>query len=187
MWKPTLLFVLLLGILGACTETTENPFDNSGPTTPIDTTEVPLDLNSIAGLHAEVIVPTCANSGCHDGTFEPDFRTIESTYNTLVYHPIIKNDPMGTYEYRVVPGDPDASQFMARLTYDIDGNSGVMPLGRRPGCSVEHPFRGVHPALPQLDPGRSQRHLWAILQPARCRPHHGRGHRLGQRHIPGTE
>ncbi|MBK7268515.1 MAG: hypothetical protein IPI07_03030, partial [Flavobacteriales bacterium] len=31
-------------------------------------------------------------SGCHDGTFEPEFRTIASAYNSLVYHPVIAND-----------------------------------------------------------------------------------------------
>jgi hypothetical protein len=30
-------------------------------------------------------VRTCANSGCHDGTFEPDFRTLEGSYNTLLF------------------------------------------------------------------------------------------------------
>ncbi|MCB0617591.1 MAG: hypothetical protein KDC43_21545, partial [Saprospiraceae bacterium] len=72
--------------------------------------------------------PTCANSGCHDGTFEPDFRTVQSTFHTLVNHPIVKNDPQGTFSVRVKPGDVGASLLIARLTYDIDGNSGTMPL-----------------------------------------------------------
>lgn len=124
-----LLTLLLLVGISACDKTSENnPFDKDDDPIPPDTTLVNLDLNSIEGLHARVFFPTCANSGCHDGTFEPDFRTIESTYNTLVYHPIIKNNPQGTYQYRVVPGNPDASQLIARLTFDIDGQSGIMPL-----------------------------------------------------------
>jgi hypothetical protein len=125
---PFLLAAMLLA--SACDKFGEptNPFDQDDGTPPSDTLKVDPDMQSIAGLHARIFVPTCANSGCHDGTFEPDFRTIESTYNTLVYHPIIKNDPQGSYTYRVVPGDPDASQLMARLTYDIDGQSGIMPL-----------------------------------------------------------
>jgi hypothetical protein len=91
-----------------------------------------LDPTSIAGLHANIFKKTCSNSGCHDGTFEPDFRTIESTYNTLVNHPIIKNDPQASFSYRVVPGDVSASQLIARLEYDIDGNSGTMPLAIEP-------------------------------------------------------
>lgn len=129
-----LMFGLLMTALVSCDKSPDNPFDQTGGTDPMDTIPAPADLGTIEGLHARIFAPTCANSGCHDGTFEPDFRTIESTYNTLVYHPIIKNDPMGTYEYRVVPGNPDASVLMARLTYDIDNNSGLMPLVVDPGA-----------------------------------------------------
>lgn len=128
----TLLLLALALLVGApgCSKfkAPANPFDQPTDISPGDTTTVKPDMGSITGLHARIFVPTCANSGCHDGTFEPDFRTIESTYNTLVYHPIIKNDPLGSYSYRVVPGNPGASQLMARLTYDIDGQSGIMPL-----------------------------------------------------------
>jgi len=79
-------------------------------------------------VKAYIFSPTCANSGCHDGTFEPDFRTVSSTYNTLVHQPIVKNDPQGSYTFRVKPGSPDESVLMARLTFDIDNNSGIMPL-----------------------------------------------------------
>lgn len=122
-------------LVAACTKNSHrNPFDDLPPPPSKDTTEIVHDMTSITGIHARIFVPTCANSGCHDGTFEPDFRTIESSYNTLVYHPIIKNDPLGSYTYRVVPGDPQASQLMARLTYDIDGQSGIMPLVVDPGA-----------------------------------------------------
>lgn len=132
----SLLPLVALLMLAACDKFGEpaNPFEQDDDGTPVDTTAVAPDMRSIAGLHARIFAPTCANSGCHDGTFEPDFRTIESTYNTLVYHPIIKNDPQGSYTYRVVPGDPDDSQLMARMTYDIDGQSGIMPLIVDPGA-----------------------------------------------------
>lgn len=131
-----LLFVgmAMVLFLPACDKAPDNPFDQTGETGPTDPDPTPPDLGTIEGLHARIFAPTCANSGCHDGTFEPDFRTIESTYNTLVYHPIIKNDPMGTFTYRVVPGNPDASVLMARLTFDIDNNSGLMPLVVDPGA-----------------------------------------------------
>jgi hypothetical protein len=119
----------------SCTkEGQRNPFDDLPPPPAPDTIVIVHDMSSIAGIHARIFMPTCANSGCHDGTFEPDFRTIESSYNTMVLHPIIKNDPQGSYTYRVVPGDPQASQLMARLTYDIDGQSGIMPLVVDPGA-----------------------------------------------------
>lgn len=133
--KYTLPILLLVLLAGSCSKyDPDNPFGQGDPTDPTDTTTVQPDMRSIAGLHARIFVPTCANSGCHDGTFEPDFRTIESTYNTLVYHPIIKNDPQGSFDFRVVPGNPEASQLMARLTYDIDGQSGIMPLIVDPGA-----------------------------------------------------
>ncbi len=107
----------------------QNPFDREvmmEDTTTVDT--VQYASNSLIGIQNNIFTPTCANSGCHDGTFEPDFRTIESSYNTLVYHPIIKNDPAGSFEHRVVPFNPDRSVLMTRLLIDIDGQSGIMPL-----------------------------------------------------------
>ena len=71
------------------------------------------DPNSIAGIFQNVFRPTCANVGCHDGTFEPDFRTMESSYNTLLYQVPIKNN--GSYRYRVEPYKPQLSVLMARL------------------------------------------------------------------------
>ncbi|MFN4123576.1 MAG: hypothetical protein ACK4GL_09780 [Flavobacteriales bacterium] len=99
--------------------------------------EPTIDPNSIAGIHQRILKPTCANSGCHDGTFEPDFRTVESSYNTLVYHPVIKNNPQGIYTYRVIPGNVQLSQFYKRLIEDIDGQSGIMPLSIEPDSDWE--------------------------------------------------
>lgn len=115
-----------------------NPYDDIPSVIVEDTTIViELDPISIEGLHANIFGKTCANSGCHDGNFEPDFRTIESTYNTLVDQPIIKNDPQGSFQYRVVPNNVEASLLIARLSYDIDGESGVMPLVVEPGSDWE--------------------------------------------------
>jgi len=118
--------------LGGCIEVPEeplNPFDKylenpnlmSG-----DSTFLP--EGSFAQIHRDIFKPTCANSGCHDGHFEPDFRSIESSYNTLVHHPVVKNDIAGTYQYRVNPFAVDSSLLWARLNRDIDGQSGIMPL-----------------------------------------------------------
>lgn len=96
-------------------EIPENPFDNFTP--PQDTVKFIFqdpDSNSIAGLFTYIFKPTCANVGCHDGTFEPDFRTLESSYNTMVYKQPIKND--GLYTYRVHPFDPEKSAILARVT-----------------------------------------------------------------------
>ena len=120
--------LVLLFLAQACKKEAINPYDQKPIEEEPDDPNPALDSTSLTGLHALIFRPTCANSGCHDGTFEPDFRSVSSTYNTLVNHPIIKNDLEGTYTHRVVPSNVEASLLIARLTYDIDDNSGVMPL-----------------------------------------------------------
>jgi len=119
----------LLILLSSCSDDLpENPFDGASfnqDTVRLDLTEA--EASSIAGIYNNVFQPTCANVGCHDGTFEPDFRTIESSFNTLVYQEPIKND--GNYEYRVQPGNPDASVLMARLNNIIGP---IMPFQVEP-------------------------------------------------------
>ncbi|MCB0760708.1 MAG: hypothetical protein KDC12_04225 [Flavobacteriales bacterium] len=111
------------------------------PVNPYDEVEVVQNDNpeaddlvpgSFAWLQASVFGPTCANSGCHDGTFEPNFSSMYSSYNTLVNHPVITNDEEGTFTYRVVPGNVDLSLLHERLTVFIDNTSGVMPLSLEP-------------------------------------------------------
>lgn len=130
--KLFLLLVLALPLffagLSSCKkDENKNPYDqyNNGN---VDSTNILLPPTSIQGLHQQIFKPTCANSGCHDGTFEPDYRTIESTYNTLVYHSIIKNDNSDPLEYRVKPFDVEHSMLVRRMTVDLNGNSGTMPL-----------------------------------------------------------
>lgn len=132
-----ILFMIIL--VSSCKkDEKENPYDlvnNNNQNTEQPDPEP--DPNSIQGLHRNIFAPTCANSGCHDGTFEPDFRTIESSYNTLVLQPVIKNNPSGTYNFRVAPGNADESVLIARLVSDIDGQSGIMPLAVDPGSDWE--------------------------------------------------
>ena len=106
-----------------------NPYDDPNLTPPsINDTNYFSNAIKFSTIHNNIFAPTCANSGCHDGSFEPDFRTIESSYNTLVYQPVIKNDAANTYEFRVLPGDANSSVLYRRLIEDIDGISGIMPL-----------------------------------------------------------
>ena len=77
-----------------------------------------IDPNSIAGLYQNIFKPTCANVGCHDGNFEPDFRTIESSYHSMVYREPVKND--GSLTYRVDPGNPDQSAIIKRMNGSIE-------------------------------------------------------------------
>ncbi len=109
-----------------------NPYESVSDQ--IDTAQVAVvDPNSFAGIHKNILAVTCANSGCHDGTFEPDYRTIESAYNTLVFHPVKKNDTLNSFQYRVAPGSLDKSMLYLRITQDLNGNSGIMPLIVNPG------------------------------------------------------
>ena len=131
--------ILAILVIGAAScgedEPPFNPFDD--PTLqppPEDTTDtgIVLDPTSLAGLHQTIFKPVCANSGCHDGSFEPEFRTIESSYNTLVNHDALKLDISTTITKRVVPGNPDQSMLMYRLTQFLPNSSGIMPLQVEP-------------------------------------------------------
>jgi hypothetical protein len=113
----------------------DNPYDDwrSNPKDPV-VQDKPIDPNTIQGLHKNIFKPTCSNSGCHDGNFEPDFRTIESTYNSLINRNSINTDPNNTqYALRVVPNDADRSMIVHRLSTFIPGSQGVMPLSVDPG------------------------------------------------------
>jgi hypothetical protein len=93
----------------------ENPYDKvdyGNSTNPTDT----LSATSIAGLHRNLFLTKCAVPGCHDGNFEPDFRTVQSSYSTLVYAPIKKNNAGNTFTFRVVPGDTAMSVLHERIT-----------------------------------------------------------------------
>ncbi|MBL7943687.1 MAG: hypothetical protein JNM00_13020 [Flavobacteriales bacterium] len=125
-WYTTLLVIL---IVSCKTSDPENPYE--GITTVVENDNpdlAALEEGSFPWLQEKVFRPTCANSGCHDGTFEPEFRSISSSYNSLVNHPVIANDPGQTFEYRVVPNNADASWLHERLTVFVENTSGMMPL-----------------------------------------------------------
>lgn len=127
--KHQFFILFMISLLFSCTEKQEsNPFDNVNGNSTSGPNQIELPEGSFGWLHQKVFKPTCANSGCHDGTFEPDFRTIESSYSTLVNQPIIKNNPAGTFSKRVIPGSANQSVLVERLINDIDGISGIMPL-----------------------------------------------------------
>lgn len=124
-------WLVLLGIMVfvACHKEFTNPYEGITAPTPQDSIAPDAyPYGSFAWLHANIFKTTCANSGCHDGTFEPDFRTIYSSYNSLVYRPVISNDFQNTYQYRVVPGDTVHSLLHARLYHELPNSSGIMPL-----------------------------------------------------------
>ncbi|GDX51956.1 hypothetical protein LBMAG27_10030 [Bacteroidota bacterium] len=134
MIKKTLVLVGCVVIIFSCKKTVttlqgtivENPYD----TINYDNTgipDVPIDSNSFLGIHKYIISVKCAVPGCHDGNFEPDFRTVQSSYYTLVFAPVKKNNIDSTFTYRVVPHDTTLSWLHERITTD-DAVLGRMPL-----------------------------------------------------------
>ena len=92
-----------------------NPYDSvdySEDTTTYDT----LDENSIQGIHQDIFQPKCGTPGCHDGSFEPNFTSVMSSYSSLVYHDVTKNDASNSFLYRVVPGNAAKSVLYERIT-----------------------------------------------------------------------
>ena len=115
---PFFTIAFLAIVLNGCYKDTpepHNPYDDIDyPTTPapVDT----LDPTSFVALHRNIFSVRCAVPGCHDGHFEPDFRTLQSAYSTLVYHPIIKNNNDSSFQFRVIPFNKDESVLYERLT-----------------------------------------------------------------------
>jgi len=121
-------FILILILISCQKDSMESPFKDT--TKNQDTVGIIInnpEPASFAGIYQNVFRPTCANVGCHDGTFEPDFRTMESAYNTLLFQTPIKND--GTYDYRVEPFEVQGSVIIARLE---DAISPPMPIQLEP-------------------------------------------------------
>jgi hypothetical protein len=137
MRKATLTYLFGLMILvAACKkDKSGNPYDNwnTNGKSPVITNK-PVDPNTIQGLHKNIFKPTCSNSGCHDGNFEPDFRSIESSYNSLVNRLSTNIDPANQqYVKRVSPGNASTSMLLHRILDFIPGTQGKMPLLTDPG------------------------------------------------------
>lgn len=127
--KPLFLFSLLFMLLACKEDELVNPYE----TEELEQGVLPPDLSALpsdnfAWIHQKIFLPTCANSGCHDGSFEPHFSSISSSYATLVNHAVISNDAAFSFDYRVLPGSSAASLLYERLTNEIPNSSGMMPL-----------------------------------------------------------
>lgn len=138
MNKKILFLFAIAMVIFSCEKTPDNPYDNVNYDTDT-TTDATADPNTIVGLHRNIFFPRCAKSGCHDGTFEPDYRTVMSTYSTLVYQPVIKStvDSLSFFKLRVIPFNADSSSLMERLT---TSTSDYMPSNgnRLSGTDIDH-------------------------------------------------
>lgn len=106
--------IMVFLISGCGQQSGKNPFEGSSQTQTTNLTDEvsPMEL---AGIHQSILKPSCAIPGCHDGHFEPDFRTPQSSFSTTVWQPIIKNNAQNEFEYRVVPFKPEASVLFERI------------------------------------------------------------------------
>ena len=121
-WTHSGVVVALLALLVAC---------SPGAPQATEWADEPSFDALFTRVHQEVLRPNCALATCHDGHFEPDFRTVTSAYYTTVLHPPVKNSKDGRFVYRVVPGSPEESLLIERVTNCcfIDGNDRMPLLG----------------------------------------------------------
>lgn len=148
------LAVMLVGVLfSACkkNETPDNPYDSVNYNPNPDNDSIP-SPSSITGLHKNIFSPKCAVPGCHDGTFEPDFRTVQSTFSTLVYMGVNKLtlDSVNFFNYRVIPGDDTASFLMERL---LTPTSDYMPSNsvRLPDADIANIRKWINDGCPDVN------------------------------------
>lgn len=135
MRQLNILIILLLSLLissckkeyveGASPELPANPYSNLQY--PTNISSVNIDSNSFVGIHKYIFATKCGMPACHDGAFEPDFRTVQSSYNSLVLQPVKKNNSSQSFVYRVKPFDASMSWLHERILTN-DAVLGRMPL-----------------------------------------------------------
>ncbi len=110
--------LVLMVMLHACKKDTPPPHNPYEDIVHTDTTAngIPIDSLTITYVHKMVLSTRCALPGCHVGNFEPDFRTPQSAYSTLVYAPVLKNNAANEFKYRVIPFDTTWSNLYERIT-----------------------------------------------------------------------
>ena len=150
LFKIFVLLNALIILIVSCTkddDRPENPYDSiDRPAAPQPAEPNP---NSIVGLHKNIFFPKCANLGCHDGTFEPDYRTVESTFSTLVYQPVNKVtlDSVKLYSHRVLPNNVADSWLIERLS---TSTSEYMPSNgvRLSNAEIDHVKNWINAGCP---------------------------------------
>ena len=121
--RKTMLLLISCGTfmlltLHACKKDTPEPHNPYDDIVRDDTTTsgIPVDSLTITYLHKKVLSTRCALPGCHVGNFEPDFRTPQSSFSTLVYAPVLKNNAQNEYAFRVIPYNTAKSVLYQRVT-----------------------------------------------------------------------
>jgi hypothetical protein len=153
LFRYSMAVIMTCMFFSACkkSETPENPYDSVNYNPNPDNDSVP-SPSSITGLHKNIFSPKCAVPGCHDGTFEPDFRTVQSTFSTLVYMSVNKLtlDSVNFFNYRVIPGDDTASFLLERL---LTPTSDYMPSNsvRLPDADIANIRKWINDGCPDVN------------------------------------
>lgn len=110
-WKSFPYFFLRCSsifILVACTQTETSD----------QKTSIASQANSsdFVQIYDRILSVSCGLGGCHDGSFEPNYTSINAAYYTMVWHPLKKNNKNETFQFRVVPFDVAKSVFYERVT-----------------------------------------------------------------------
>ena len=113
-----LILVWSIAMLNSCKKEAPAPANPYNSINRNDTTSnaITADSLTITYLHQKVLSTRCALNGCHEGHFEPDFRTPMSAFASLVFAPITKNDTARRYKFRVIPNDTTRSVLYQRIT-----------------------------------------------------------------------
>ena len=118
------LFLLIFLFFAACEDSIQGPEDeinNNGPTNM---------RSQFSSIQAEVFSPSCALSGCHAGSQNPNLSAGQS-YNNLVNVASLENPSM----LRVKPGDSNNSLLIKKLTGD--GTSIMPPAGQLSQAKID--------------------------------------------------
>ncbi len=113
-----IFFLCCLLVAAACKREEpfpKNPYDDVDYGNGNGNNYVP-DADGIVGIYENILRQKCSLPGCHDGHFEPDFRSIQTAWSTLVYHDVTKNTADSAYTFRVMPRDTGASMLWYRVT-----------------------------------------------------------------------
>lgn len=97
----------------------------TGPTTISDTT--------FSSIQQEIFTPTCAITGCHNGSERPNLSS-GVAYNNIVN---VKSTQSSDY---VEPGDPDNSYLYRKLT-GVNISGALMPRGSSLSAAVADSIR----------------------------------------------
>jgi hypothetical protein len=125
--------IILLLLYVACKKKTveeKNPFTSTVASTDSSSAKVPLTAN-FSSIYTNIFKPQCAYSPCHDGnpanSFQPDFRTYESAYLTMVNHPTKRIELDKNCKTIVKPRQIGYSMLNVRIINTLGAR---MPSGR---------------------------------------------------------